>query len=161
MGSVLGSAALHLGPGEDVATKARMFVNEPILLSVRIRFVYVGERVVFDGKAMIAAMDAQRSMRDLDWNALALDLWEQSSDLNAQLGDHGMCSGALVRTAQRGTMSCQYALTILRWIRRAPEDFLTRPVAEISRIGLPKAGPDLRLRWDLSLNPPMGAGLGG
>lgn len=110
----------------------------------------MGERVYFDGKAMIAALDAQRSSRDLDWNALALDLWEQSSDLNAQLGDHGMCSGALVRTAQRGTMSCQYALIILRWIRCAPEDFLTGPVADVSRIGLPEAGQDRRLRWDLS-----------
>lgn len=60
-----------------------------------------------------------------------------------------MCSGALVRTAKRGTMSCQYALIILRWIRRAPEDFLTGPVIDVGDVQLPEVGPDKRLRWDL------------
>ncbi len=110
----------------------------------------MSEKVLFDGKAMIAALDAQRSRRDLDWNVLALELWEQSSDLNAQLCDDGLCPGALVRTAQRGTMSCQYALIILRWIRCAPEDFLTGPVVDVGDVALPQAGPARRLRWDLS-----------
>jgi hypothetical protein len=105
--------------------------------------------VSFDGKSMIKALDAQRSSRDLDWNALADELWQQSRDLNAELSDHGLCPGALVRTAKRGTMSCQYALIILRWIRRAPEDFLTGPVVDVGDARLPNAGPDHRLRWNL------------
>lgn len=106
--------------------------------------------VSFDGKAMINVLDGQRSSRGLDWNALSLELWQQSRDLNAQLSDHGLCQGALVRTAQRGTMSCQYALIILRWIRRAPEDFLTGPAVDVGDVRLPDAGPDRRLRWDLN-----------
>lgn len=47
-------------------------------------------------------------------------------------------------------MSCQYALIILRWIRRAPEEFLTGPVLNVGEVRLPNAGPDSRFRWDLS-----------
>ena len=46
-------------------------------------------------------------------------------------------------------MSCQYALILLRWIDRAPEDFLTGPIVEVGDVRLPQAGPDARLRWDL------------
>jgi hypothetical protein len=104
----------------------------------------------FDGSALISALDAQRAERGLGWNALADELWRQSADLNAQLSDHALCPGALVRTARRATMSCQYALIILRWIRRAPEEFLTGPVVDVGDVRLPEAGPDSRLRWDLS-----------
>jgi len=110
----------------------------------------MGTVVSFDGKAMIDVLDGQRASRGLDWNALALELWEQSRDLTAQLSDHGLCQGALVRTAHRGTMWCQYALIILRWIRRAPEDFLTGPVVDVGDVRLPEADPDRRLRWDLN-----------
>jgi hypothetical protein len=105
--------------------------------------------VAFDGSAMIAALNARRVEHDLDWNALTDELWQQSSDLNAELGDHALCQGALVRTVHRGTMSCQYALPILRWLRRPPEDFLTGEVVEVGDTRLPDAGPDRRLRWDL------------
>ena len=103
----------------------------------------------FDGGALISALDAQRADRGLGWNELAYELWNQSAELNAHLADHSMCSGALVRTARRGTMSCQYALPILRWIRRAPEEFLTGPVVDVGEVRLPEAGADRRLRWDL------------
>lgn len=105
---------------------------------------------VFDGNALISALDAQRDERGLGWTALADELWQQSADLNAQRGDHSLCPGALVRTARRATMSCQYALIILRWIRRAPEDFLTGPVVDVGDGRLPEPGPGKRLRWDLS-----------
>lgn len=104
---------------------------------------------VFDGSALISALDAQRAERGLGWTALADELGQQSAVLNAQLADHSLCPGALVRTAKRATMSCQYALIILRWIRRPPEDFLTGPVADVGDVRLPEAGPDRRLRWDL------------
>ena len=103
----------------------------------------------FDGAALISALDAQRVQRELDWAALAEVLWVQSRDLNAELADHCLCSGALVRTARRGTMSCQYALILLRWLGRAPEDFLTGPVTDVGDTTLPPAGPDQRLRFDL------------
>jgi hypothetical protein len=103
----------------------------------------------FDGDEFMRALDAQRVNRNLDWSALAVELWQQSSELNASLGGHCLCPGALVRTVKRGTMSCQYALIILRWIQRAPEDFLTGPVVDVGDTRLPDAGPDSRLRWDL------------
>jgi hypothetical protein len=110
----------------------------------------MGGLPAFDGTALIRALDAQRAERGLDWTELADDLWQESSELNAELGDHCLCQGALVRTAKRATMSCQYALIILRWIRRAPEDFLTPPTVDVGDVRLPNAGPDRRLRWDLS-----------
>ncbi len=104
----------------------------------------------FDGGALIRALDAERDDRGLTWNTLADELWQQSADLNARLTDHALCPGALVRTAKRETMSCQYALILLRWIRRAPEDFLVGAVVDVGDVRLPEAGPDSRLRWDLS-----------
>jgi hypothetical protein len=109
----------------------------------------MGALPVFDGSALVEALDVQRADRDLGWTALADELWQQSAELNAQLADHSLCPGALVRTARRGAMSCQYALIILRWIRRAPEDFLTGPVVDVGDARLPEPGPDARLRWDL------------
>ena len=111
--------------------------------------VGVGGLPAFDGAALIRALDAQRAEHDLDWHQLADELYGQSADLNAELQDHAMCSGALVRTAKRGTMSCQYALTLLRWVGRPPEDFLTGPVVDVGDTRLPAVGPDSRLRWDL------------
>lgn len=104
---------------------------------------------VFDGAALIRALDAERADRRLTWNTLADELWQQSADLNARLVDHAMCPGALVRTVKRQTMSCQYALILLRWIRRAPEDFLVGAVVDVGDVRLPDVGPDSRLRWDL------------
>lgn len=110
----------------------------------------MGSLAVFDGSALIGILDAQRADRGLSWTALAKELSLQSSDLNAELADDSLCPGALGRTAQRGTMSCQYALILLRWVNRPPEDFLSGPVVEVGDVQLPEAGPDRRLRWDLS-----------
>src|SRR4051812_6197614 len=109
----------------------------------------MSQLATFDGAALIAALDAQRAERALDWAALADVLYAQSHDLNVELADNCLCSGALVRTAKRGTMSCQYALILLRWIGRAPEDFLIGPVVHVGATTLPDAGPDRRLRFDL------------
>lgn len=105
---------------------------------------------VFDGPALIAALDDERRRRGLDWNGLADELYGQSAELNARLGDHGLCPGALVRTAQRGTMSCQYALPLLRFVDRPPEGFVVEPAPGTADVPLPAAGPEHRLRWDLS-----------
>lgn len=105
---------------------------------------------VFDCDALFEALDGRRRELDLGWYELADRLWEQSSDLNAERdSDHPLCGGAVQRLQQRGATSCQYALFMLRWLRRAPEDFLTGPVVDVGDVRLPDAGPESRLRWDL------------
>jgi hypothetical protein len=110
----------------------------------------VTELPVFDFTAFVDAFDAERLARGLSWYEFAEELWEQSIDLNARRPqDHCPCGGALGRLRARGAASCQYALFMLRWLDRAPEDFLTGPVRDVGDTRLPQAGPDSRLRWDL------------
>ena len=103
----------------------------------------------FDCGALFSALDAQRRERGLDWYALADELWQQSSELNARREDHPLCGGAIQRLPTRGATSCQYALFMLRWLRRSPEDFLRGRVVDVGDVSLPRAGKDRRLRWDL------------
>jgi hypothetical protein len=110
----------------------------------------VGALPRFDCGALFSALDDQRRDRGLDWYALADELWQQSSELNALRSDHPLCGGAIQRLPTRGATSCQYALFMLRWLRRAPEDFLRGPVVDVGKVSLPKAGRDSRLRWDLA-----------
>ncbi|MGI8523129.1 MAG: hypothetical protein ACR2K3_07440 [Nocardioides sp.] len=110
----------------------------------------MGELPVFDCGALFSALDADRRDRGLGWYELADLLWQQSADLNAQRNDHPLCGGAVQRLQQRGATSCQYALFMLRWLDRAPEDFLTGPIIEVGEVTLPELGPDRRLRWDLN-----------
>jgi hypothetical protein len=104
----------------------------------------------FDCDALFTALDSDRRDRGLGWYELADELWEQSSELNARLDDHPLCGGAVQRLQHRGATSCQYGLFMLRWLHRAPEEFLTGPVVEVGDVTLPQAGTDSRLRWDLS-----------
>ncbi|NYJ73149.1 helix-turn-helix domain-containing protein [Allobranchiibius huperziae] len=105
---------------------------------------------VFDFPQFVAAFDAKRRERGLDWFEFAGELWEQSSDLNAEReDDHPLCGGAVSRLGARGETSCQYALFMLRWLDEAPEAFLTGPVVDVGDTRLPEPGPDRRLRWDL------------
>jgi len=76
-------------------------------------------------------------------------LWQQSAELNARRGDHPLCGGAVQRLATNTSTSCQYALFMLRWLNRPPEDFLAGPVVDVGDARLPRAGADRRLRWDL------------
>lgn len=103
----------------------------------------------FDCSALFDALNEQRRAAELDWNQLAAVLWQQSSELNARRGDSPLCPGAVPRFGQRGDISCQYAMFVLRWIDRVPEEFLTGPVVDVGTSKLPKAGPDRRLRWSL------------
>jgi hypothetical protein len=104
---------------------------------------------VFDCDALFGALDAQRRDRGLTWMTLADELWQQSSDLNAQRSDHPLCGGAVMRLQQRRAVSCQYSLFMLRWLGRGPEEFLTGPVVDVGDVRLPEVGPDRRLRWNL------------
>jgi hypothetical protein len=106
---------------------------------------------VFDCGALFDALDVERRERDMGWYELADELWEQSSDLNAERsGDHPLCGGAVQRLRERDATSCQYALFMLRWLHRSPEDFLAGPVLDVGDVRLPEVGADSRLRWDLS-----------
>ncbi len=105
----------------------------------------------FDCDALFDALDSRRDEGALGWYELADELWQQSAALNVERpDDHPLCGGAIQRLPQRGATSCQYALFMLRWLERAPEDFLTGPVADVGEVRLPQAGPESRLRWDLS-----------
>ncbi|NNG38068.1 hypothetical protein HJ588_02105 [Flexivirga sp. ID2601S] len=53
------------------------------------------------------------------------------------------------RLRARGATSCQYALYMMRWLDRPPEDFLTGASSATGDPTLPAAGPDARLRWNL------------
>ena len=105
---------------------------------------------VFDFAAFFAAFDAERRDRGLGWYDFADELWQQSSELNAHRMDHPLCGGAVSRLGARGATSCQYALFMLRWLGRAPEEFLIAPVVDVGDVKLPEPGPGSRLRWDLN-----------
>jgi hypothetical protein len=110
----------------------------------------VGQWPVFDCDSLYDALDRRRRNRGLGWYELADELWDLSADLNAELDDHPLCGGAVSRLQQRGATSCQYGLFMLRWLGRAPEDFLTGPVADVGDVRLPAADAAHRLRWDLA-----------
>ncbi len=105
----------------------------------------------FDFEAFFGTVDDGRRRRGLGWYELADELWDQSSELNLEREhDHPLCGGAVSRLGARGETSCQYALFLLRWLGRAPEEFLSGPVVEVGDVRLPQAGADHRLRWDLN-----------
>lgn len=109
-----------------------------------------GALPVFDCDALFEALDQERRRRGLDLFPLAAELWQQSSELNAQRTDHPLCGGAIMRLPRRKAISCQHALFMLRWPDRAPEDFLTGPAVDVGNATLPRAGSGSRLRWDLA-----------
>ena len=84
----------------------------------------VGEPV-FDGASLVTALDARRDELSPEWSAVVDALTQQSRELRTVLNDHAVYSGALVRTVKRGSMSSQYAVMLLQWLGRAPEEFLT------------------------------------
>lgn len=104
----------------------------------------------FDFAAFVEAFDTRRRARGLGWYELADELWDQSAELNVRLMDHPLCGGAVSRLGTRGATSCQYALFLLRWLDRPPEDFLTGSVVDVGDPRLPEPGPGHRLRWDLN-----------
>lgn len=109
------------------------------------------ELPVFDFVAFYDAFDEARRDRGLGWYDFADELWAQSSDLNAhRVDDHPLCGGAVSRLGGRGATSCQYAMFRLRWLGRAPEEFLVGPVADLGDVRLPVPDSTSRLRWNLN-----------
>lgn len=101
----------------------------------------------FDHEAFFAAVDARRREQQLSWPALAAAIWEQSSVLNGQRGDHPI-SPATIRKMAGGT-SCQHALFVLRWLDVPPEAFIAVPQPGTVGIPLPATDNAHRLRWNL------------
>ena len=107
------------------------------------------ELLDFDAGALYEALDTERRARGLSWQAVADGLWELSSELNRRRRDHPISPSTLTGMRRRRATSCQHALFMLRWLDRTPESFLTGATPPAGR-PLPTAGPDRRLRWDLS-----------
>lgn len=78
-------------------------------------------------------------------------MWELAADLNAYRGhDHPMASSTITRMPRRGDTTCQHALFMLRWLERAPEDFIAQPRPGTAGVALPACDPGHRIRWDLA-----------
>ena len=105
----------------------------------------------FDARALWSALDAERNARGLSWPALTTEIWQQSDLLNDRRKDHPISPSTVANMARRGSVSCQHALFMLRWLGRSPEDFLHAPAPLAKNEPLPPAGRDRRLRWDLRL----------
>lgn len=99
----------------------------------------------FDTAGLFAALDARRQELGLSWKGLADDIWDLSAGLNARRDDHPIAPATLRWTDDRGGVSCQHALFMLRWLGKSPEDFYdgAEPVE------MPDPGPDYRLRWNI------------
>jgi hypothetical protein len=105
----------------------------------------------FDVDALYRALDARRTELKLSWRGVADQLWELSSELNDRRRDHPISPSTLTSMAKNPRISCQHALFILRWLKRAPESFLEGAADDDPRFALPSAGSDRRLRWGLKL----------
>lgn len=103
----------------------------------------------FDAQAFFAALDARRRAEQLSWAALARLVWDQSGVLNARRNDHPISPGTISRLAERGDISCQHALFLLRWLGLPAEAFIAEPVPGTAGIPLPRTDQAHRLRWNL------------
>ena len=103
----------------------------------------------FDAAMLHAALDAERIRRGISWRELAKQIWDQSAELNAERQDHPISPSTLTSVADRRDTSCQHALFMLRWLGRAPEEFLSPPAPNGKPPAPFAAGPDRRPRWDL------------
>jgi hypothetical protein len=104
----------------------------------------------FDVVALWEAMDAQRKRRGLSWQGVVNEISALSSILVAKLGssNHPMSASTVKNMVKRGSVTCQHALGMLRWLGQPPECFVPHHT-DLPTAPLPKAGPDRRLRWDI------------
>jgi hypothetical protein len=102
----------------------------------------------FDAVALYRALDEKRAAHQLTWIGVARDIWQLSSVLNDQRDDHPISPSTISGMERRGTISCQHALFMLRWLERTPESFLTGGTSR-EDAALHEVGPDRRLRWTL------------
>lgn len=104
----------------------------------------------FDMSAFFAAIDARRREEHLTWPALTTTIWEQSSVLNKRRNDHPISPATVRKLGERGDLSCQHALFLLRWLGVPPETFIAEPQPGTAGVALPLADEAHRLRWNLS-----------
>jgi len=103
----------------------------------------------FDNQAFFHAVDTRRREQQLSWPALATVIWEQSRALNQRRNDHPISPDTIRKMADRGGISCQHALFLLRWLGVPPETFIAAPEPGTAGIALPPADETQRLRWNL------------
>lgn len=103
----------------------------------------------FDVGAFFLALDRQRADRALTWGAAAREIWHLSAGLNERRDDYPIAASTIANVARRGDTSCQHALFMLRWLGRAPEDFVADRAPGTRNVPLPAADEDHRLRWNL------------
>jgi hypothetical protein len=104
----------------------------------------------FDISAFFAAIDERRREEHLTWPALTTTIWEQSRVLNERRNDHPISPATIRKLGERGDVSCQHALFLLRWLCVPPETFIAEPHPGTAGIPLPLADNAHRLRWNLS-----------
>lgn len=103
----------------------------------------------FDNQAFFDAVDKRRREQHLSWSALARVIWEQSRLLNERRKDHPISPATIRKMGDRGGVSCQHALFLLRWLEVPPEAFVAVPQPGTAGIALPMADETQRLRWNL------------
>ncbi|MGD0561044.1 MAG: helix-turn-helix transcriptional regulator [Streptosporangiaceae bacterium] len=103
----------------------------------------------FDVQALFVALDERRRREGLSWAGAAADMWRLSAELNERRQDHPISPSTLTGMAPRGDTTCQHALVMLRWLGRAPEEFIATPHSDTVGVALPVADSGHRLRWDL------------
>jgi hypothetical protein len=99
----------------------------------------------FDMKQLCDTLDAERSRRGLSWKELTAEInkpFEGTRSIPITVG-------TIRAMLTRRSVTSAVALQVLRWLRRSPESFLTRPNAVPDREeALPEPGPGRILRFD-------------
>jgi len=103
----------------------------------------------FDVQALYLALDEKRQVLDLSWTGVARALWDQSSQLNERDNFHPISPSTIKSMIKMGDTSCQHALFMLRWLNCGPEVFVQGSKWDPEDVGLPEAGKEHRLRWNL------------
>jgi hypothetical protein len=105
----------------------------------------------FNTDALYAALDAERIARDLSWSAVARQFWDLDAELNrSRPHDHPFSASTIRSMKDRAQTSCQHALFMLRWLDRAPEQFLQPSADDPVAVRLPVVPVGKRLRWSLT-----------
>lgn len=99
----------------------------------------------FDMKAFYAALDAERQAQQLSWAELTAEInkpFRFTSSIPISVG-------TIRDMLKKRSVTSAVVLQILRWLRRAPESFLTgRDLPATENETLPDPGPSRILRFD-------------
>jgi hypothetical protein len=117
----------------------------------RLRSIHMTEwrDVRFDGRAVLAALDAERQARGMSWTQAVADI-NAASDPRFFARNHPIDVATVKRIEKWGDCGCHFALSYLSWLKRTPESFLVGVDEPVHEEFLPPTRPDRRLRWDLA-----------